>query len=61
MLALEADIAALESAAANGSISAKYFQDSVAGVKANYNRLVLRAMGVPPVDETRKNTPEENG
>jgi hypothetical protein len=61
LLAMEADIAALESAAANGSISTKYFQDAVAGVKANYNRLVLRALGVPSADETRKNTPEEVG
>lgn len=58
MLAMECDIAALESAAANGSISAKFFQDSVAGVTANYNRLVLRALGVPSTDELKK---KENG
>lgn len=51
MLAMEADLAALESAAANGSISARYFQDAVSSVKANYNRLVLRAMGVTATSE----------
>ena len=45
MLAMEADLAALESAASNGSISAQYFQDSVRGVKENYNKLVMRALG----------------
>lgn len=60
MLSMEADLAALESAAANGSISPKYFQDSVAGVKANYNRLVLRAMGVNGNDDAKK-APEEKG
>ena len=46
MLAMECDIAALESAAANGSISAQRFQDSISGVKESYTRLILREMGV---------------
>lgn len=45
MLSLEVDLAALESAAANGSIDSDRFRDSVAGVKNNYNRLVMRALG----------------
>jgi len=45
MLSMECDIAALESAAANGSISPQVFQDSVRGVRETYNRLVLREMG----------------
>jgi hypothetical protein len=45
MLSMECDIAALESAAANGSISPQMFQDSVRGVRETYNRLVLREMG----------------
>lgn len=46
MLAMECDIAALESAVANGSISPSYFHDSVRGVRENYNRFILREMGV---------------
>lgn len=42
MLSLECDLAALESAAANGSISPQMFQDSVRGVRETYNRLVVR-------------------
>lgn len=61
MLAMEADIAALESAAANGSISPRLYQDSVASVKANYNRFVLRAMGVPSNDETPRGENPPNG
>jgi len=45
MLSMECDLAALESAAANGSISPQMFQDSVRGVRETYNRLVLREMG----------------
>lgn len=45
MLSMECDVAALESAAANGSISAQVFQDSVRGVRETYNRLVLRELG----------------
>lgn len=45
MLSMECDLAALESAAANGSISSEYFRDSVRGIKDNYNRLVMRALG----------------
>jgi hypothetical protein len=46
MLSMECDIAALESAAANGSITPQMFSDSVRGVRETYNRLVLREMGV---------------
>jgi len=45
MLSLEVDLAALESAAANGSIDSDRFRDSVTAIKKNYNRLVLRALG----------------
>jgi len=48
MLALETDLAALESALANGSISPNYFKDAVRGVRSNYDMLVLREMGVDP-------------
>jgi hypothetical protein len=53
MLSMECDVAALESAAANGSISPQMFQDSVRGVKENYNRLVLREMGVKTDGKSR--------
>jgi hypothetical protein len=45
MLSMECDIAALESAAANGSISPQMFQDSIRGIRETYNKLVLREMG----------------
>jgi hypothetical protein len=48
MLAMECDLAALESALANGSISPNYFKDAVRGVRSNYDMLVLREMGVDP-------------
>jgi len=48
MLAVECDLAALESALANGSISPNFFKDSVRGVRSNYDMLVLREMGVDP-------------
>lgn len=54
MLAMEADLAALESALANGSITPNYFQDAVRGVKHNYDMLVLREMGALP-DEGKAN------
>lgn len=60
MLAMECDLAALESAAANGSISSKYFQDAVAGIRANYNRLVLRALNAEDgAGRSQKNRTEE--
>lgn len=45
MVGMEADLAALESALANGSITPNYFKDAVRGVKGNYDMLVLREMG----------------
>lgn len=45
MIAMTADIAALESAHANGSISNKYFSDASIGVKNNYGRLIQKVMG----------------
>ena len=51
MLSMETDIAALESAVANGSITPNYFADAVRGVKNNYNELVLRTMGVISDDD----------
>lgn len=45
MLAMECDLAALESALANGTISPNYFKDAARGVKNNYNQIVLREMG----------------
>ena len=50
MLAMECDLAALESAAANGSISPQYFKDAVKGVRNNYNQLILRDMGLTTDD-----------
>ncbi len=50
MLAMDCDIAALESAVANGSITTDYYADAVRGVKKNYDLLVLREMGVDPND-----------
>jgi len=50
MLAMEVDIAALESAVANNSITTDYYADAVRGVKKNYDLLVLREMGVDPND-----------
>jgi len=46
MLAMECDIAALESAVANGTITPQYFEDAVKGVRNNYNQLILRDMGL---------------
>lgn len=46
LLSMECDLAALESAAANGSISPQMFQDSVRGVRETYNKLVMREVGV---------------
>ena len=54
MLAMECDLAALESALANGSITPNYFKDAVRGVKNNYDMLVLREMGVR-LDEDKPN------
>jgi len=54
MLAMECDLAALESALANGSITPNYFKDAVRGVKNNYDMLVLREMGALP-DEGKPN------
>ena len=54
MVAMEADLGALESALANGSITPNYFQDAVRGVKNNYDALVLREMGALP-DEGKPN------
>lgn len=51
MLAMECDIAALESAVANGSISSEYFRDAAAGIRNNYNRLVLSELGIQQHDE----------
>jgi hypothetical protein len=45
MIAMTADIAALESAASNGSISDRYFNDTAAAVKNNYGRLIQKVMG----------------
>jgi hypothetical protein len=45
MVSMTADVAALESAHANGSISSGYFQKATAGVKANYSRLIQKVMG----------------
>jgi hypothetical protein len=50
MISMECDLAALESALANGGISPGYFEDAVRGVRNNYNQLVLREMGVVPND-----------
>lgn len=46
MIAMTADVAALESAHANGGISDKYFTDSVTAVKNNYGRLIQKVMGL---------------
>ena len=46
MLAMECDLAALESAVANGTISASYFADATKGVRNNYNEIILREMGL---------------
>jgi hypothetical protein len=45
MIAMTADIAALESAACNGSISDSYFNDTARSVKNNYGRLIQKVMG----------------
>jgi hypothetical protein len=50
MLAMECDLAALESALANGSISSDYYKDAVRGIRNNYDTLVLRDMGMLPND-----------
>lgn len=50
MLSMECDLAALESALANGSISPNYFEDAFKGIRNNYNQLVLREMGALPGD-----------
>jgi hypothetical protein len=54
MLAMEVDIAALESAVANGTIGQDYFADATRGVRNNYNELVLREMGLMNDDGSRK-------
>lgn len=48
MLSMECDLAALESAAANGSITPGFFSDATKGVKNNYEQLILREMGMLP-------------
>jgi hypothetical protein len=45
MIAMTADVAALESAHANGSISGKYFADATAGVKNQYGRMIQKVLG----------------
>jgi len=45
ILSMECDVAALESAASNGSITPGYFADAVKGVKNNYKQLILREIG----------------
>ena len=55
MLSMECDLAALESAAANGSITPAYFGDAVKGVQNNYNQLILREMGILPDDGNNEN------
>jgi hypothetical protein len=50
MLAAEADMAALQSARANNSISQDYYEDAMRAVKSNYDMLVLKAMKVSPND-----------
>lgn len=52
MLSMEADLAALESAVANGGITADFYEKSVKAVKTNYNALVLKALKVKPDEHT---------
>jgi hypothetical protein len=51
-IAMECDVAALESALANGGISSDYFRDNVKAVRNNYNQLILREMGVLTDEDT---------
>jgi len=51
LLAIECDVAALESAVANGSITPGYFRDAVRSVRENYNGFILREMGVSRDDD----------
>jgi hypothetical protein len=52
LVAMTADLAALESAACNGSISDAYFQNTSTQIKANYGRLIKKAMGVTNGDKS---------
>jgi hypothetical protein len=54
LLSMECDIAALESAMANGGISPNYFTDSVKTVRSNYYQLIQQAMGVTPNDDSER-------
>lgn len=51
MLSMECDLAALESGLANGTLSPRYFQDAMRGVKNNYQELILREMGLASKDK----------
>ena len=50
MLSMEVDLAALESAIANGGITAEFYEKSVIAIKTNYNALVFKAMKVKADD-----------
>jgi hypothetical protein len=45
MVAMTADIAALEAAFANSAITKGFFEQASASVKANYSHLIQKAMG----------------
>lgn len=45
IVAMTADIAALESAACNGSVSDAYFQETSKKIRANYSRLIQKVLG----------------
>ena len=45
MLAMECDLAALDSAMANGGISTSQFSDHSSAVRSNYHRLIQRELG----------------
>lgn len=48
LLAMECDLAALESAMANGGISLEQFKASTRTVRSNYYQLIQREMGLTP-------------
>jgi hypothetical protein len=54
LLSMECDVAALESAMANGGISANYYADAVRAVRSNYHQLIQQEMGVTPNDDNKR-------
>lgn len=60
MLAMEVDLAALESAAINGGISSSYYQDSVMAVRKGYTQAISNELGITEDTENHDNTGQDD-